>query len=381
MSPSYNTTGVYRELIELMAEMDRKFLEPERGLDEQAHMAGYRWIFSILQVACDVYLWGDPKAPRFVDIVGPYKKWGGDNADAYYQFAPVDPNRTYRISGKAGDAVYFSLTVYGGPNDGHYTENITGIVNNRDLGLAEDGSFEFLIGPKKPDDYEGTFLQLAPDSVHALTRDYIFDARKGRRVEWKIEALDDPGQYRDDDAETARRLRAVITWLKDQQKMVPLAVKHRATDEEERVTTGHSVDFDANAFARPYPVPKQNFGWSAGDASYAFGSYDLQEDEALVIEHAPPECAFWNLSVWNPFMGALNYDYERTSLNREQVQRNADGSVTVVVSPTPLDHPNAATTQGYPRGTLCFRWFLAESTPDAVRTRVVPATEALSHLP
>ena len=47
----------------------------------------------------------DTAKPRFVDIVGPYKKWGGDNADAYYQFAPIDPARTYRIQGRRGDAV------------------------------------------------------------------------------------------------------------------------------------------------------------------------------------------------------------------------------------------------------------------------------------
>ena len=76
-------------------------------------------------------------APRFVDIVGPYKKWGGDNTDAYYQFAPVDPARTYKVTGTAGDAVYFSLTVYGGPNDGNYTTRIVGIVNNRELDRAQ----------------------------------------------------------------------------------------------------------------------------------------------------------------------------------------------------------------------------------------------------
>jgi hypothetical protein len=51
----------------------------------------------VLQVAFDVYVWADPDRPRFVDIVGPYKKWGGDNADAFYQFAPIDPRRTYRV--------------------------------------------------------------------------------------------------------------------------------------------------------------------------------------------------------------------------------------------------------------------------------------------
>ena len=40
-----------------------------------------------------------------------------------------------------GDADYLSLTVYGGPDDGRYSERIVGTVNNRTLDIAEDGSF------------------------------------------------------------------------------------------------------------------------------------------------------------------------------------------------------------------------------------------------
>ena len=45
-------------------------------------------------------LWADTARPRFVEIVGPYKKWGGDNADAFYCFAPIDPARTYRVEAR-----------------------------------------------------------------------------------------------------------------------------------------------------------------------------------------------------------------------------------------------------------------------------------------
>ena len=51
-------------------------------------------------------------------------------------------------------------------------------------------------------------------------------------------------------------------------------------------------------------MPDANFGWSARDACYAYGSFDLADDEALVITHRPPNCRFWNLVVWNQFMAA-----------------------------------------------------------------------------
>src|SRR5712692_6306323 len=146
---NFETSEAVQELLELVASLDTKFVEGDRAvLDDQQVLEGYKWMFSIMQVALDCYVWGDTGNPRFVDIVGPYKKWGGDNADAFYQYAPIDPRRTYRVRGKKGDGVYLSLTVYGGPDDGHYSERIVGTVNDRMLDIAADGSFELVLSPE-----------------------------------------------------------------------------------------------------------------------------------------------------------------------------------------------------------------------------------------
>src|SRR3990172_645357 len=116
---SAKTREAFRELLALLRGLDDRFFEGPNALREAAsELEGYRWIFSVLQVAFDCYVWADPRRPRFVEIVGPYKKWGGDNADAFYSYAPLDPERSYRVRGRKGDAVYLSLTVYGGPRDG-----------------------------------------------------------------------------------------------------------------------------------------------------------------------------------------------------------------------------------------------------------------------
>src|SRR5271167_4448925 len=108
--------------------------------DEVTLLEAHKWVLSILQVASEVNLWADKARPRFVEIVGPYKKWGGDNADAFYCYAPVDPGRTYRVRIDPGDAVYLSLTVYGGPDDGRYSTRIVGTLNSRDAPRRADGS-------------------------------------------------------------------------------------------------------------------------------------------------------------------------------------------------------------------------------------------------
>src|SRR5215211_434463 len=140
----FETSAVFRELVDELRGLEAKLYEgPNAPQDEQSVLEGYKWIFSILQVAFDAYVWADPAKPRFVDIVGPYKKWGGDNADAFYLFAPIDPNRRYRVSGRRYDSVYLSVTVYGGPNDGRYSERIVSTVNDRMLDFDDEGRFEF----------------------------------------------------------------------------------------------------------------------------------------------------------------------------------------------------------------------------------------------
>ena len=130
-----------------------------------------------------------------------------------------------------------------------------------------------------------------------------------------------------------------------------------------------------NTVDDPYPVPTQTFGWAAGDAAYAMGSFDLADGEALVIHGRSPECAFWNLCLWNPFLHTYNYDYERVTINGGQVTYEADGSWTIVIAHEDPGHPNWVSTAGHPRGRIWFRWFLPDETPAAPDVKVVPVSE------
>lgn len=351
------TAAAVHELLDVLRGLEARFTEsPQAPTDEQSILEGYKWMFSILQVALDTQVWADPANPRFVEIVGPYKKWGGDNPDAFYVFAPLDPARVYRVRGRKGDAAYFSLTVYGGPRDGRYSERIVGTLNDRDLDVGPDGTFEMILGRERPAGWEGAFLRLDDDAVCAITRDYLVD-RRGRRVEWHIEALDRPATCREDDAELARRFRAAATWLREQSSLVPIGLGEPNTVDE------------------PYPVPSQTFGWAAGDAAYAMGSFDLAAGEALVIRGRSPECAFWNLCLWNQFLHTYNYDYERVTINGGQVVYEPDGSWTIVVAHEDPEHPNWVSTAGHPRGRIWLRWFLPAETPTRPTTEVVRLAE------
>ncbi len=344
--PASQTGAAFAELLaELTVLHERIVGQLSSPEDEQTLLEGHRWMLSIVQVGVDAYVWADPARPRFVDIVGPYKKWGGDNADAFYCFAPIDPTRTYRVTVTPGDAVYLSLTVYGGPNDGRYSDRIVGSVNSVEAPSGADGTIEMVLSADDPGDGVA-WIRLEPDAVCSITRDYLEDPRSGRRAQWHISSADASPRYVDSDEELARRLRAARTWVHEQAKMVPIPLG------------------EPNTVAEPYPVSKVTYGWAAGDAAYAMGSFDLDEDQALVLKGRSPSCAFWNMCLWNPFMHTYNYDYERVTINGSQVAYEPDGSWTIVVAASDPGHPNWVSTAGHRRGRVWFRWFLPSETPE-----------------
>jgi hypothetical protein len=241
--------------------------------------------------------------------------------------------------------------VYGGPSDGRYSERIVGWVNDRGLDIDEEGAFRIILSGEP---HPGTWIRLEPDAVCAITRDYLVDPAAGRRASWAIESVDAPAARRDDDVDLARRFRAALTWLRDQARIVPIPLGAPNTVDD------------------PYPVPTRTFGWAAGDAAYAMGSYELDESQALVIEGRSPTCAFWNVCLWNQFLHSYDYAYERVSLNGGQIEYEPDGSWRVVVARRDPGHPNWISTAGHGRGRIWFRWFLPEATPSRPSTRVVP---------
>lgn len=357
-------TTAFRDLLDTLRDLDRTFLEGDRAVTDDRHVAdGYRQILTTLGVALDTYLFAEPSRPQFVDVNTPYRRdrrWGGDNTDAYYALCPVDPARRYRISGNRGDSVYFSVTAYNEPAPGTWSDKVVAIVNDTDIEYDADGSFSFDLGP-------------LPEVAVLVTRDYQADPLTGRRIEWQIEAYDEPDPVAHGSAETAAALRASAAWLRTMFAIIPLTVGVRSDDEH---TIGHEITQLANDFGDPYQVGDANFGWSARDASYSFGSFVLEEDEALVISYRPPACRFWNFVVWNRFMATHSAGDDRCSVNGTQAVPNSDGTVTIVVARRRLDHPNAVSTVDYPRGNLAFRWFLADEVPAKPEVRMVKATEA-----
>jgi hypothetical protein len=348
----------FNDLLDEVRAVEQKLVTADPPLDEPDLLDGYRLAFSLLRVALDAYVWGDKDKPILVDVIGPYLKWGGDNTDAFYQLAPVDPARTYRVTGNRGDSAYLSMTVYGGPDDGRYSDRIVGTMNDTNLEFDADGNFAFTMSP---DPQPGAWLKLDPDAVVVLTRDYLNEPATAQRVQWKIEAVDPPARRHDSPEDLTRRLRAARTWLHEQLSFLPTRVE------------------PANEIHEPFPVPQHAYGWSAADAAYAMGAFELAPGQALVVEGTSPECRFWNLCLWNPFLHTFDHHYDRVTINGAHVAYEPDGSWQIVISDADPGHPNWVSTAGRAKGLIWLRWFLPDETPARPVCRVMDI-EAVAQL-
>ena len=265
---------------------------------------------------------------------------------------PVDPSRRYRITGNRGDASTSRSpsTTSRPPAPGRTRSCCTSTT-------ATSTSTPTATSPSS----------IGPVPDIAALRDPRLPGRPactGRPVRWEIEALDEPDPIRHGDAETAAALRASAAWLRTMFVIIPLTVGVRVEDEH---TLGHEIANAANTIGAPYQVPDSNFGWSARDACYSFGSYDLAEDEALVVTHRPPRLPVLEHGRLEPVHGQPQRrrrpDLGQHRHRRAQRRRHRHGGDRH----GPSAHPNALTTLDYPRGNLAFRWFLARRGAGAAR--------------
>ena len=141
-----------RELISLLQEVDRRWAGEEWNLHSAEDItAAHRSLMHILDGAVGTMFENDPAAPVLRRIVTPTRKFTGDNSDAIYFDAPVSSQYSYVLRGEMNGAVYMSVTLEEGTENGGLGTRTAGIINDTGLDIDAQGRFEIYLGGGRPE--------------------------------------------------------------------------------------------------------------------------------------------------------------------------------------------------------------------------------------
>jgi hypothetical protein len=361
----------FRELLETLGEVDRRWASDEWNLMGEADVAGaHRALMHMIGGGILTFLEADPARPRFERIVSPTRKFTGDNADAIYYDAAVSPEYTYVVRGRMDGAVYVSITVECDTADGSMSTRTAGVINDSDFDVDGDGSFAIRLGGREQ---PRNWLGLDSAASRITTRHYYENevsaaADPTRNAALEIERIDPgPPPPPPDDASIARAIARVSRFVRSRTlEQPPMASS----------TPPPFVSLVPNQF--PVPVPPQTFGLAAVDVTYSMAPFVIGPDDALVMTGRWPTCRCANVSLWNRFLQTLDYANRPVSRNRKQTTLEKDGSFRMVLAHRDPGHPNWIDSEGRTYGVVFWRFMLAEGPVETPRAEVVPFAEIAS---
>ncbi|MGV0714671.1 DUF1214 domain-containing protein [Mycolicibacterium sp. XJ662] len=237
--------------------------------------------------------------PELVPFNGWRERFFMDNPDYRYWITDIRDDCVYRITGNVGDSVYQSMTVYAGT-----IENAAAVArtDTDSMAIDDNGDFEVLLSS------DANHLEL-PDGSSSLWVRYVHTGSNPV----------DPGSCRIDVVQGQEAASAV-----DPSRLQRDLTKLGAF-------LGYLPDVFAAAAAGDMKTPNTVRHWSAMTGGAAFtepgihylrGAWQLEDDEALVIEGSLPRCRHWNIVLYNRFLNSL--DYRRHTVTHSAASTTVD---------------------------------------------------------
>lgn len=131
-----------------------------------------------------------------------------------------------------------------------------------------------------------------------------------------------------------------------------------------------------------------NYGGASGGVptqANAFGSFDLQPGQALIVKVPDIDANYSGIELENKFGQTLGYTLEQSSLNNTQVFSDQDGFTYYVISSTNPGVANWLDTHGLENGEVFVRWqqLTSAEAPSGtgITTQVVPVADVSQYLP
>lgn len=319
--------------------------------------SGMRHLMVLLAVGTDMALRADPDPVLAVnrasmdDIV----TWGLECPDCVYLNASLRAGETYRLFGNRGTARYVGLQTMDG-----IAATANCLVD--DLEVDADGGFEAILSA---DEHEGNWLRLAGDHPTLTVRNFFYDWDTEVPASLGIERIGDEvvpeTRSVELDASVAQQLYALGDFVYDNLKFF--------------------LDFGAmppaNGFIPPMDMTEMG---AAAENRPVIGRFELEPDEALILEVTPPEGVYWSISLGNPWLETIHYGRHQSSLNGHQAVIDPDGVFRAVLSATDPGVANWLDTAGHSNGTMLLRCVRTQTAP-VPSSRVVKVDDVVAALP
>jgi hypothetical protein len=324
-----------------------------------------------------VLTWGLRREFHYADSRHPMFHRGGldtkigfDNPDNVYEVAKIDPQRTYRVVGTRGTAQFLEFSVSVGFPGVVMPVRTVSKLDSTEIEIGDDGEIELTVGgPPR----SSNWLALDDEATSVLVRQVFGD--------WCAD--DVPGDFRiltDDhwDGEASPSLD-------------PAELAHRIHKAAEFVETqsrywiGYVDDLRArievNTFENPGLQGRELVNLNAARAFFCWGLFELEPDQALVVEIAePPSDAYLGFHLVNYWLQSLDFVGRITSLNARQAHIDPDGRIRYVLAHRDPGVPNWLDIGGHPWGGMLFRTALTTEVAQPT-TEVVALAKVRDALP
>jgi hypothetical protein len=319
--------------------------------------AGMRHLLVLLAAGVDEALRFNPDPVLSVertstdDIV----TWGMECPDCMYTRATMRGGESYRLFGNRGTARYVGL------------QTMDGIISTAnelvdELYVDDDGNFEVFLSA---DECDGNWMRIDGEHPTLTVRHFFYDWDTEVSSTLRIERLGDSVENHcspvDPDVTVSRQLVALGDFVHDNLQFF--------------------LQFGGAAPANGFlpPIDRTAMG-AAAENRPVIGRWELDPDEALILEVEPPEGVYWSYSLGNPWWETIHYGRHQSSLNGHQAVVDSDGMVRVVLCGRDPGVANWLDTAGFSNGAMILRCVRTTTAPTPT-TQVVSFDSILSALP
>lgn len=336
------------ETLQRTGDLMRSEPAPGAPLDRAA---GYQHLLALIALGVDEALRSaDPSDPHLVPgATDAVLKWGMDCPDALYLGAPLRGDCVYRVHGSRGTARYLGFQVMKG------METVANAVAD-DFVNQRDGSIDITLSA---DRQPGNWLPLPERSSTLIVRQFFYDWTAEEAARLAIERV---GGVGDTLPPAPPEPSAVARQLIALGEFVDASVRFWMQTQERLRGQG------PNRFAEP--SARTDLGGAAENVT-VWGAWELDDDEALIVEFVQPGALYWSISLGNYWWESIDYANHQSSLNGHQASLEAGGVFRAVIAHRDPGVANWLDTAGQSRGPMIVRYVRAAQTP-VPATRVVP---------